>query len=59
MEVGPGHEDISQARRLERRDITLLPRDEEAPEDRLLARDRCGVDSRQISLRQLALSLLR
>src|SRR5262252_2547285 len=47
VEVGPSHEDISQARRLERRDITLLPRDEEAPKDRLLARDRCRVDSRQ------------
>jgi hypothetical protein len=59
MEVGRRHDNISQARRLERRYITLLPRNEEAPEDRHLAGDRCGVDSRQISLRQLALSLLR
>src|SRR5258708_24020721 len=59
MEVGRRHDNISQAPRLERRDITLLPRNEEAPEDRHLAGDRCGVDSRQISLRHLALSLLR
>src|ERR1700756_3871231 len=58
MEVGRRHDNISQTRRLERRDITLLPRNEEAPEDRHLAGDRCGVDSRQISLRQFALSLL-
>src|ERR1700716_4096461 len=59
VEVGPGHENISQAWRLERRDITLLSRHEEAPEGRHLARDRGGVDIRQMSLRQLALSLLR
>src|SRR5271163_3236193 len=59
VEVRPGHEDISQTRRLERGDITLLFRNEEAPEDRHLARDRRGVDGRQMSLRQLALSLLR
>src|SRR5258705_10624057 len=59
VEVGPGHENISQAWRLERRDITLLSRHEEAPEDRHLARDRCNVDSLETSLRQLALCLLR
>src|ERR1700761_4406448 len=59
MEVRRRHDNISQARRLERRDITLFPRNEEASEDRHLAGDRRGVDSRQISLRQLALSLLR
>ena len=59
MKVGPGHENISQARCLERRDITLLPRHEEASEDRHLARDRGGIDIRQMSLRQLALCLLR
>src|SRR2546430_3029676 len=39
--------------------MTLLFRNEEAPEDRYLARDRRGIDSRQMSLRQLALGLLR
>src|SRR5260370_8026900 len=58
VEVRSGHDNISQARRLERRDITLLSRNEEAPDDRHFARDRRGVDSRQMSLRQLALSLL-
>src|SRR6266481_8987812 len=59
VEVRSGHDNISQARRLERRDITPLPRNEEAPEDRHFARDRRGVDSHKVSLRQLALSLLR
>ena len=59
MEIGRRHDDISEARRFERRDITLLPRDEEAPEDLHLARDRRGVDSRQMPLCQLALSLQR
>ena len=59
MEVGRRHQNISQARRFEGRDITLLPCNEEAPEDRHLARDRRGVDSRQMSLRQLAFGLLR
>src|SRR6266478_6218840 len=58
VDVRSGSDDISQARRLERRDITLFSRNEEAPEDRHFARDRRGVDSRQMSLRQLALSLL-
>src|SRR5262249_34273487 len=58
VEVGSGHENISQAGRLERRDISLLSRNEEAPEDRHFARDRRGVDRRKMSLRQLALGLL-
>ena len=59
VEVRPGHEDISQARRLERRDILLLPRHEKAPEHRQIAVIAAVSIAGQMSLRQLALGPLR
>src|SRR5262244_4135013 len=52
-------EEIAQARGLERRDVIRRPGHQEASENRHLACDRSGVDTRHMAPRQVALGLLR